>query len=236
MFAVKQVGIPGAENGGSDNRRVTVVEALRHESEVLKELDHSNVVQYIGFEETARYLNMLVPFSGYHCRNADRDYSFLEYVPGGSISSILKKHGRFNENVTKSFTYQILDGLGYLHSKGIIHRVWFFLLPLVATLTWKLSQNLKADNILVEEFGHCKISGFGISKKTDDINRMDSDTAMQGNVFRMAPEAVRGQGGYNSKIDIWSVGCIAFEMWTGERPWKGEEAIAVALRVCIRFS
>ena len=49
--------------------------------------------------------------------------SFLEYVPGGSIASILRKHGRFNEDVTKSFTSQILDGLDYLHSKGIIHRV-----------------------------------------------------------------------------------------------------------------
>jgi serine/threonine protein kinase len=52
--------------------------------------------------------------------------SFLEYVPGGSIASILRKHGRFSENVTKSFTSQILDGLDYLHSKGIIHRVVLF--------------------------------------------------------------------------------------------------------------
>ena len=57
-------------------------------------------------------------------------------------------------------------------------------------------------------------------------------TAMQGTVFWMAPEVVNSKGkGYNSKIDIWSVGCVVFEMWTGQRPWLGQEAMAVLLHV-----
>ncbi|KAF9646117.1 kinase-like protein [Thelephora ganbajun] len=197
MIAVKQVEIPRTENDRNDSRQVTVVEALKLESETLKDLDHPNVVQYLGFEETPRYLSI-----------------FLEYVPGGSIASILRKHGRFNENVTKSFTSQILDGLDYLHSKGIIHR------------------DLKADNILVEEFGFCKITDFGISKRTDDINMIGAYTSMQGSVFWMAPEVINSKKkGYNSKIDIWSVGCVVFEMWTGERPWSGQEAVAVLLQL-----
>ena len=79
--------------------------------------------------------------------------------------------------------------------------------------------------------GICKISGFGLSKRTDDIR--EASAAMQGTVFWMAPEVIDIQKkGYNFKVDIWSVGCVVLEMWTGERPWAGEEMVAVMLKVC----
>ena len=85
-------------------------------------------------------------------------------------------------------------------------------------------------------FGLCKISDFGVSKRTDDASVMGAHTTMQGSVFWMAPEVINNQNrGYNCKIDIWSIGCVVFEMWTGERPWTGQEAVAVLMRVCIRF-
>ncbi|KIP12516.1 hypothetical protein PHLGIDRAFT_81740 [Phlebiopsis gigantea 11061_1 CR5-6] len=197
MIAVKQVEIPRTASDKDDHRQVTVVEALKLESETLKDLDHPNIVQYLGFEETPTFLSI-----------------FLEYVPGGSIASCLRKHGKFDEEVTKSFTGQILGGLEYLHSKGILHR------------------DLKADNILVETTGICKISDFGISRRTDDIDMAAAYTSMQGTVFWMAPEVIdSNKKGYNSKIDIWSVGCVIFEMWTGQRPWSGKEAMAVLLQL-----
>ena len=62
---------------------------------------------------------------------------------------------------------------------------------------------------------------------------MAAYTSMQGTVFWMAPEVIDAKKkGYNSKIDIWSVGCVVFEMWTGQRPWNGKEAMAVLLQVC----
>ncbi|KAG6853577.1 hypothetical protein C0991_003101 [Blastosporella zonata] len=198
MIAVKQVELPRTASDKSDSRQITVVQALKMESETLKDLDHPNIVQYLGFEETPENLSI-----------------FLEYVPGGSIGSCLLKHGKFSENVTKSFTGQILAGLEYLHSKGILHRV----------------QDLKADNILVETSGVCKISDFGISKRTDDING-GAHTAMKGTVFWMAPEVINTQKkGYNFKVDIWSVGCVVLEMWAGMRPWMGDEVVAVMFKV-----
>ncbi|KAF7347907.1 hypothetical protein MVEN_01548600 [Mycena venus] len=195
MIAVKQVEIPRTASDKNDSRQVTVVQALKLESETLKVLDHPNIVQYLGFEETPTNLSI-----------------FLEYVPGGSIGSCLLKHGRFDEDVTKSFTLQILAGLEYLHSKGILHR------------------DLKSDNILVEMSGVCKISDFGISKRTDDQN--DAHTAMQGTVFWMAPEVINTQKkGYSFKIDIWSIGCVVLEMWAGTRPWLGDEMVTVMFKL-----
>lgn len=73
---------------------------------------------------------------------------FLEYVPGGSIGECLRKLERgFDDDFTRYCTNQIIDGLAYLHSRNILHR------------------DLKADNILVNLDGGCKISDFGISKR-----------------------------------------------------------------------
>ena len=80
--------------------------------------------------------------------------------------------------------------------------------------------------------GTCKISDFGISKRTEDIVHGGAFTAMQGTIFWMAPEVVHTQKkGYNFKIDIWSVGCVVLEMWAGMRPWMGEETVAVMYKV-----
>ena len=87
-------------------------------------------------------------------------------------------------------------------------------------------QDLKSPNILVETSGICKISDFGIAKRTDDINENSEHTSCRGSTYWMAPEVVltnREQYrhvGYNGKVDIWSLGCVVLEMWTGCRPWS----------------
>jgi len=60
MMAVKQVEIPHTASDKNDSRQVTVVQALKMESETLKDLDHPNIVQYLGFEETPENLSMCV--------------------------------------------------------------------------------------------------------------------------------------------------------------------------------
>lgn len=139
---------------------------------------------------------------------------FLEYISGGSIGSCLRKHGRFEESVVSSLTRQTLSGLAYLHREGILHR------------------DLKADNILLDLDGTCKISDFGISKKTDNIYGNDKTNNMQGSVFWMAPEVIRSQGeGYSAKVDIWSLGCVVLEMFAGRRPWSKEEAVGAIYKI-----
>jgi mitogen-activated protein kinase kinase kinase len=146
-----------------------------------------------------------------------KEYSisiFLEYISGGSVGSCLRKHGKFEENVVSSLTRQTLAGLAYLHHEGVLHR------------------DLKADNILLDVDGTCKISDFGISKKTDNIYGNDVTNSMQGSVFWMAPEVIRSQGqGYSAKVDIWSLGCVVLEMFAGRRPWSKEEAVGAIYKL-----
>jgi serine/threonine protein kinase len=148
-------------------------------------------------------------------------------VPGGSIGSCLRKVGKFSENVTKSFTVQILEGLEYLHSQGILHRVAIYSVDRFSYAHFLL-QDLKADSILVENTGICKISGFGVSKRTDDLGGA-AFTPKKGTVFCIAPEVVKnGKKGYTSKVDIWSIGCVVLEMWTGRQPWDADSSFKVS--------
>ena len=197
FLAVKQVEV-NAKIAAQDKDRIKeMVAALDQEIDTMKDLEHPNIVQYLGCERKETSISI-----------------YLEYISGGSVGSCLRKHGKFEEPVVRSLTRQTLEGLAYLHQEGILHR------------------DLKADNILLDLDGSCKISDFGISKRSDDIYRNDATNSMQGSVFWMAPEVVRSQGqGYSAKIDIWSLGCVVLEMFAGKRPWSREEAIGAIFKL-----
>ncbi|KIM20324.1 hypothetical protein M408DRAFT_82191 [Serendipita vermifera MAFF 305830] len=202
VFAVKQVEVPESKDGHQDPRQKQVVDAMKSEIDTLRDLNHPNVVSYLGYEQTEKYLSI-----------------FLEYVPGGSIGECYRKLGRgLDKNLTRHFTKQIVDGLAYVHSKGILHR------------------DLKADNILVDLDGICKIFDFGISKRENDniYGANETATTMQGSVFWMAPEVLVTSEGYGGKVDIWSLGCVVLEMCTGERPWHPKSTLDTLLLVKTR--
>ena len=98
-------------------------------------------------------------------------------------------------------------------------------------------QDLKSENILVEPRGICKISDFGISKKALQEDRGRLYSTLKGTVAYMAPEMINDneKKGYDSKIDIWSVGCIVFEMWTAKTPWSGNEVAHILFKASLSF-
>ena len=197
FLAVKQVEVNQKVAAHDKDRIKEMVAALDIEIDTMKDLEHPNIVQYLGCERKEFSISI-----------------YLEYIPGGSIGSCLRKHGKFEESVVRSLARQTLEGLAYLHQEGILHR------------------DLKADNILLDLDGSCKISDFGISKKSDNIYGNDVTNSMQGSVFWMAPEVVRSQGqGYSAKVDIWSLGCVVLEMFAGKRPWSREEAIGAIFKL-----
>ncbi|ODQ66019.1 kinase-like protein [Nadsonia fulvescens var. elongata DSM 6958] len=201
IMAVKQVRIPKAASDPTSERQQEALEALNAEVATMKDLDHLNIVQYLGFETFPNVYNL-----------------FLEYVPGGSVGTCLRLHGRFEHDVIKSLTKQVLLGLSYLHKCGILHR------------------DLKADNLLLDLDGVCKISDFGISKRSNNIYANDAGMSMQGTIFWMAPEVIHNvvhneKQGYSAKVDIWSLGCVVLEMFAGRRPWSNDEAIGAMYKL-----
>ncbi|KAK9234185.1 hypothetical protein V1525DRAFT_77679 [Lipomyces kononenkoae] len=201
MIAVKQVDVPQTASDKDSVKQREVVDALNAEVETMKDLDHLNIVQYLGYEALPDVCSL-----------------FLEYVPGGSIGTCLRKHGRFDRPVIRSLTRQVVDGLAYLHSRGILHR------------------DLKSDNLLLDLDGICKISDFGISKRSQNIYTNDAEMSMQGTIFWMAPEVIHNvvhneKQGYSAKVDIWSLGCVVLEMFAGRRPWSNDEAIGAMYKL-----
>jgi len=192
LMAVKEL------RAGSDPE----VKALQAEISLMRSLRHENIVQYLGSQaDPAEDPLQSVLFI------------FTEWVPGGSISNILHKFGRLTESVVCNYTAQLLQGLGYLHRKGIVHL------------------DVKPANILVDDRGTIKLADFGASKVLGNgslggsINSTSSSSnsnngnggsngssladnqSLRGTPYYMAPEIIM-QKGAGRKADIWGVGCV----------------------------
>ncbi|KAM3378175.1 mitogen-activated protein kinase kinase kinase ANP1 [Capsicum galapagoense] len=191
LLAVKQVMI--ASNRASKEKAQSHVKELEEEVKLLKNLSHPHIVRYLGIVREEDTLNIL-----------------LEFVPGGSISSLLSKFGSFPEPVIRTYTKQLLLGLDYLHKNGIMHR------------------DIKGANILVDNKGSIKLADFGASKKVVELATVSGAKSMKGTPYWMAPEVIR-QTGHSFSADIWSVGCTVIEMTTGKPPWSQQYQEVAAL-------
>ena len=156
---------------------------MEAEVDVLRSLNHPNIVKYLGTDKGERFTIL------------------LEYVPGGSIESLLSQFGAFEEEVVKLYLRQALWGLEYLHSQGIIHH------------------DIKGANILVSDRGQVKLTDFGCSSSA----RFDKESPVaMGTVLWMAPEVCRQERAAYA-CDIWSLGCTTLQMATNAVPWAERE-------------
>uniref|UniRef100_A0A7N0UFJ5 mitogen-activated protein kinase kinase kinase n=1 Tax=Kalanchoe fedtschenkoi TaxID=63787 RepID=A0A7N0UFJ5_KALFE len=188
LLAVKQVLIAATKEKAQAHMK-----ELEEEVKLLKNLSHPNIVRYLGTVREEDSLNIL-----------------LEFVPGGSISSLLGKFGSFPEAVIRTYTKQLLLGLEYLHRNGIMHR------------------DIKGANILVDNKGCIKLADFGASKQVEELATVTGAKSMKGTPYWMAPEVIL-QTGHSFSADIWSVGCTVIEMATGKPPWSQQYQEVAAL-------
>ena len=106
LMAVKKLSIP-FKSMISTSQNKNMLEDLQDEIELMKSLDHINIVRYIGSEVNVQ---------------KNRIFIFQEWIPGGSVAALLHKFGPFSIRVIKTYLTQILNGLEYLHSCRILHR------------------------------------------------------------------------------------------------------------------
>ncbi|XP_077472609.1 mitogen-activated protein kinase kinase kinase 19 isoform X1 [Stigmatopora argus] len=191
LIAVKQVNLDVS------NPEVARTEYTRLEGEVelLKTLSHANIVGFLGTSFQQHVLSI-----------------FMEYIPGGSIASILHRFGPLPERILGLYTYQILDGVAYLHLNGVIHR------------------DLKGNNVMLMPTGVIKLIDFGCARRIScvshtSINSAELIKSVCGTPYWMAPEVIT-ETGYGRKSDIWSMGCTVFEMATGKPPLAHMDKIA----------
>lgn len=137
----------------------------------------------------------------YSFQDDSKLYLILEYLPGGELFQHLQQEKFISEDNCAVYLAQIILGLEHLHKIGIVYR------------------DLKPENVLLNADGYLVLTDFGLSK----VGLNDADdkcTSLIGTPEYMAPEILQNIP-YDFKVDFWSLGCVMFDMLTGQPPFTG---------------
>ncbi len=184
---------------------------------VLKILDHAGRNQ--SNDLTQRFLDEGRIIAALHHPNivtiydigtaGDDIYISMEYVEGGDLKSRLQKH--FKPEQTLNIISSIASALASAHSHNIIHR------------------DVKPGNILFRKDDTPLLSDFGIAKQTDTDNNLTATHVFMGSPNYVSPE--QAEGAYvDGRSDIYSLGCIFFEMLTGYKPYHSRSVIDIVMQ------
>ena len=137
-------------------------------------------------------------------------YLVMEYVKGQTLRDILKVNGALSQRDAEQVMMGVLNALEYSHRMGIIHR------------------DIKPGNIMISEQGVVKVMDFGIARAIDDsAATMTQSQGVVGTAQYLSPEQARGES-VDMRSDLYSAGCVLYEMLTGRPPFTGDSAVAIA--------
>ncbi|HTS11834.1 MAG TPA: protein kinase [Candidatus Limnocylindrales bacterium] len=136
-------------------------------------------------------------------------YTSMEFVEGESLRSVLNRFGGLPLRKAINVALQICSGLKEAHAQGIVHR------------------DLKPENVMIDANGNVKIMDFGIARSMEAATRLTG--SMIGTPAYMAPEQVSGKQ-VDYRTDIYSLGLILYEMFTGTQAFQADTPVAVALK------
>ena len=137
-------------------------------------------------------------------------YIVMEYIEGKHLKQLIKKRGKLTVSEAVDIILQITDGLSVAHDSYIIHR------------------DIKPQNIMILENGLVKITDFGIAMAMNSTQLTQTNSVM-GSVHYLPPEQASGKGA-TLQSDIYSIGILFYELLTGKLPFKGDNAVEIALK------
>ena len=137
-------------------------------------------------------------------------YIVMEYIEGKQLKQLLKKRGKLTLTEVIDIMLQITDGMSIAHDAYIIHR------------------DIKPQNIMIEDNGMVKLTDFGIAMAMNSTQLTQTNSVM-GSVHYLPPEQANGKGA-TLQSDIYSMGILMYELLTGTLPYKGDNAVEIALK------
>ena len=141
---------------------------------------------------------------------ASLPYIVMELVEGETVRDILRSGAGFTPERALQVARDVLTALDYSHRNGIVHR------------------DIKPGNVMITKSGAIKVMDFGIARAMSDSgNTLTASQTVMGTAQYLSPEQARG-GEADARSDIYSLGCLLYEMLTGKPPFTGESAVAIA--------
>jgi beta-lactam-binding protein with PASTA domain/predicted Ser/Thr protein kinase len=177
-------------------RDTTFLQRFRREAQSVAGLNHTSIVAVYDSGE-----DHVVESGG---SPVDVPYIIMEYVHGKTLRTILNERGSLTPAEAARITEGVLDALAYSHRMGIIHR------------------DIKPGNVMVAEDGAVKVMDFGIARAIADSQATMTQThTVIGTAQYLSPEQAEGHT-VDARSDLYSTGCLLFELLTGETPFSGD--------------
>ena len=137
-------------------------------------------------------------------------YIVMEYVEGETLRDVIRREGHLAPDRAMSLAADICGALDFSHRNGIVHR------------------DVKPGNVMITPQGTVKVMDFGIARAvSDSAATMTSTAAVIGTAQYLSPEQARGEG-VDARSDVYSMGCLLYELVTGAPPFSGDSPVAVA--------
>ena len=144
--------------------------------------------------------------------DGEDSYIVMELVTGHTLREMLQSNALMPESKALDIACQILEALDYSHSKGIVHR------------------DIKPGNIMITGSGQVKVMDFGIARAMDDYGATMTNTFnVVGTAQYLSPEQATGEPA-DRRSDIYSVGCLLYELLTGRPPFSGDTPVSIAFQ------